>query len=136
MKKLLLLTVLTLFTAQANASTSKYKCFTGVPADKAFYECTVGQAINNDNPIFFLYYSGYVHGMAHSTLLSNRFPKLTFEQVAGCHNVSLQILNGIVFDKLKAADISFDDDYKIVLHYAYITRATECITKELASSPQ
>lgn len=136
MKKLLLLTVLTLFTAQANASTSKYKCFTGVSADEYFCECTVGQAINNDTPIFSLYYSGYVNGMAYSALLSNRFPKLTFEQNYKCHNASLQILNGIVFDKLKAADISFDDDYKIVLYDVYTARTTECVKKVVQSLPK
>lgn len=136
MKKLLLLTILTLFTTQANASTSKYKCFTGVPADEAFYECTVGQAINNDNDMFFLYYIGYVHGMIYSTLLSNLFPKLTFEQFSKCHNASLQILNSIIIDKLKATDISFDDNYKFVLYDVYIERATKCLKKEPASSPQ
>lgn len=136
MKKLLLLTILTLFTAQANASTSKYKCFTGVPADEYFYNCTVEQAINNDNDMFFQYYIGFVHGMVFSTHLSNRFPKLTFEQRYKCHNASLQILNSIIIDKLKATDISFDDDYRFALYDVYIERAAKCLKKELDSLSQ
>ena len=132
----MLLTVLTLFTAQANASTSKYKCFTGVPADESFRNCTVEQALSNDTPMFIVFFRGYLEGIMTTTFAYDRYTELTFEQRYKCHNASLQILNSIIIDKLKATDISFDDDYKFVLYDVYIARTAKCLAKELDSLPK
>lgn len=135
MKKLILATLLTLLSFNANA-----RCFDNDAKDDYYFSCTVAEGLGYgaDKSLSFLSFKlGFVHGLIWAKMKYSTdyyAQTLTFDSIYKCSHASLNILEKIIEDKLKVAEISFSDDYWGTINTVYNERAMNCIKRELEKS--
>ena len=127
MKKLVLATLLTLLSFNANA-----RCFDEV-VNEDWYKCTVREGITsykqNDN-IFIIYSAGFLRGNVYAlqfTAMKNGYP---FLAVTDCTDYSLALVHDIMYDRVKNGDFKLDNDYHTSLTITQTERFFKCLDKK------